>query len=174
VDLAISVFGAFEDDLDFLDSEFLAESGKNMSHFSALEKWFIEIKEESESYHDGAVAFLVENAETLDEILESSVLLLLGAEFDVVDELVEVAGLFLIQLVSDLKIINDSYLGVHFLLFGAAERFQNIGVGGLEAEASDEITDLVEVELALARSIVQLETVLDIFNLILGEVNLKC
>jgi hypothetical protein len=74
----------------------------------------------------------------------------------------------------DLKIINGSYLGVHFLLFGASERFQNIGVGWLEAEASDEITDLVEVELALAGSIVQLETVLDIFNLILGEVNLKC
>ena len=64
---------------------------------SAPLKTFIEIKEESESYHDGAVAFLVENSETLDEILESTVLLLLGAEFDVVDELVEVAGLVLIQ-----------------------------------------------------------------------------
>ena len=45
------------------------------------------------SAHDGAVAFLVEDSETLDEVLEGTVLLLLGAELDVVHELVEVAGL---------------------------------------------------------------------------------
>ena len=66
-----------------------------------------------------------------------------------------------------------SYLGVHFLLLWVAESFHHIGVGGLEAEASDEIANLVEVELALAGSIVELETVLDILNLVLGEVNLK-
>jgi len=141
VDLTVGVFSTLEDDLDFIDSELLAESGKNMSDLSA---------------HNSAVAFLVENSKTLDEVLESTVLLLLGAEFDVVDELVEVAG-----------------LGVHFLLLWAAESFHDIGVGGLEAEASDEIADLVVVELALAGSIVELETVLDIFNLILGEFNLK-
>ena len=46
------------------------------------------------SAHDGAVAFLVEDSETLDEVLEGTVLLFLGAELDVVDELIEVAGLF--------------------------------------------------------------------------------
>ena len=49
------------------------------------------------SAHNGAVAFLVEDSETLDEVLEGTVLLLLGAEFDVVDEFVEVAGLQMIE-----------------------------------------------------------------------------
>ena len=67
---------------------------------------------------------------------------------------------------------GKGYLGVHFFLLGVAKSFGNVGIGRLEAEASDEISDLVVVELALAGSIVELETVLDIFNLILGEVNL--
>ena len=60
--------------------------------------------------------------------------------------------------------IKNAYLGVHFLLLWAAESFHDIGVGGLEAEASDEIADLVVVELALAGSIVELETVLELFR----------
>ena len=50
------------------------------------------------SAHNGAVAFLVEDSETLDEVLEGAVLLLLGAELDVVHEFVEVAGLVFIVL----------------------------------------------------------------------------
>jgi len=73
----------FEDDFDFLNGELLTKSGENMSDLSA---------------HDGAVAFLVEDSETLDEVLEGTILLLLGAELDVVDELVEVAGLVLLVL----------------------------------------------------------------------------
>jgi hypothetical protein len=68
--------------------------------------------------------------------------------------------------------VNFLYLGVHLLLLGVAKSFSDVGIGGLEAEASDEISDLVEVELALAGSIVQLETVLDILELILSEVDL--
>ena len=64
------------------------------------------------------------------------------------------------------------YLGVHLLLLGVAKSFGDVGIGGFEAEASDEISDLVEVELALAGSIVELETVLDILELILSEVDL--
>ena len=75
----------FEDDFDLLNGELLTKSSENMSDLSA---------------HDGAVSFLVEDSETLDEVLEGTILLLLGAELDVVDELVEVAGLVLLVMLA--------------------------------------------------------------------------
>ena len=64
------------------------------------------------------------------------------------------------------------YLSVHFFLLGVAESFSDVGIGGLEAETSDEIANLVEKELALSSSVVEFETVLDILELILSEVDL--
>jgi hypothetical protein len=139
VDLTVGVLSTLEDDFDLLDSELLAQSGQNVADLSA---------------HDGAVTLLVEDAETLNEVLEGTLLLRLGNGLDVAQELVEVAG-----------------LGVHLLLLGVAQDTGDILVGGLEAKTADEVTDLVEEEFALASSVVEVETVLDVFDLILGEVN---
>lgn len=155
MDLSVRVLSTFEDDFDLLDGELLAQSGQDVADLSA---------------HDGAVTLLVEDAETLNEILEGTLLLRLGNGLDVGQELVEVAG-----------------LGVHLLLLGVAQDTGDILVGGLEAKTADEVTDLfqvrlsffhfathlVEEELALASSVVEVETVLDVFDLILGEVNLN-
>ena len=70
--------------------------------------------------------FLVENAETLNEVLEGTLLLGVGDGLDVAQELVEVAG-----------------LGVHLLLLWVAQNTGDILVGWLEAETTDEVTDLI-------------------------------
>ena len=156
MDLTIGILGTLEDDLDLLNGQFLAQSGQNVTNLSA---------------HDGTVTLLVENTETLDEILEGTLLLSLGNNLDVAQELVKVAG-----------------LGVHLLLLWVAQDTGDILVGWLEAKTADKITNLflclslkksitssylVEEKFALTSSVVKVETVLDIFNLILGKVNLN-
>ena len=155
VDLTVSILSTLEDDLDFLNGELLTQSGQNVTDLSA---------------HNGTVALLVEDTETLNEILEGTLLLSLGNNLDEAQELVEVAG-----------------LGVHLLLLWVTQNTGDILVGGLEAKAADKVTNLFYISLissiissylvkekfALASSVVKVETVLDIFNLILGKVNLN-
>ena len=110
VDLTVSILSTLEDDLDFLNGELLAQSGQNVTDLSA---------------HNGTVALLVEDAETLNEILEGTLLLSLGNNLDEAQELVEVAG-----------------LGVHLLLLWVTQNTGDILVGGLEAKAADKVTNL--------------------------------
>lgn len=110
MDLTIGILGTLEDDLDLLNGQFLAQSGQNVTNLSA---------------HDGTVTLLVENTETLDEILEGTLLLSLGNNLDVAQELVKVAG-----------------LGVHLLLLWVAQDTGDILVGWLEAKTADKITNL--------------------------------
>ena len=110
VDLTVGILGTLEDDLDFLNGELLAQSGQNVTDLSA---------------HNGTVALLVEDTETLNEILEGTLLLSLGNNLDEAQELVEVAG-----------------LGVHLLLLWVTQNTGDILVGGLEAEAADKVTNL--------------------------------
>jgi len=139
VDLTVSILGTLEDDLDLLNGELLAQSGQNVTDLSA---------------HNGTVTLLVEDTETLNEILEGTLLLSLSNSLDEAQELVEVAG-----------------LGVHLLLLWVAQDTGDILVGWLEAKTADKVTNLVKEKFALASSVVKVETVLDIFNLILGKVN---
>ena len=69
--------------------------------------------------------FLVENTETLNEVLEGTLLLGVGDGLDVAQELVKVAG-----------------LGVHLLLLWVVQNTGDILVGWLEAETTDKVTDL--------------------------------
>ena len=110
VDLTVSILSTLEDDLNFLNGELLAQSGQNVTDLSA---------------HNGTVALLVEDAETLNEILEGTLLLSLGNNLDEAQELVEVAG-----------------LGVHLLLLWVTQNTGDILVGGLEAKAADKVTNL--------------------------------
>ena len=110
VDLTVSILSTLEDDLDFLNGELLAQSGQNVTDLSA---------------HNGTVALLVEDTETLNEILEGTLLLSLGNNLDEAQELVEVAG-----------------LGVHLLLLWVTQNTGDILVGGLEAKAADKVTNL--------------------------------
>ena len=110
VDLTVSILSTLEDDLDFLNGELLTQSGQNVTDLSA---------------HNGTVALLVEDTETLNEILEGTLLLSLGNNLDEAQELVEVAG-----------------LGVHLLLLWVTQNTGDILVGGLEAKAADKVTNL--------------------------------
>ena len=62
---------------------------------------------------------------TLNEVLVGSLLLFLAGLFDVAEELVEVAG-----------------GGVHLFLLGVSEDLGDVLVGGLEAQATDKVTNL--------------------------------
>jgi len=79
-----------------------------------------------------------------------------GDGLDVAQEFVEVAG-----------------LGVHFFLLWVTQNTGDILVGWLETKTTDEVTNLVVEKFAFASSVVKVETVLDIFNLIFSKVNLN-
>jgi hypothetical protein len=106
------------------------------------------------SAHDGTVTFLVEDTETFNEVLEGTFLLGFGDGLDVAQEFVEVAG-----------------LGVHFFLLWVTQNTGDILVGWLETKTTDEVTNLVVEKFAFTSSVVKVETVLDIFNLIFSKVN---
>ncbi|KAG5840887.1 hypothetical protein ANANG_G00193480, partial [Anguilla anguilla] len=106
--------------------------------------------------HDGAVALLVEDPEAFHEVLKIS--LVLGAG-DVLEHGQE-----------GLKV---QHLDVHVLRARLAQDLQHVGVGGVLAQRAHHVTALGEGDLHLARwrAVEQRERLLELLNLVGGELH---
>uniref|UniRef100_A0A480FX35 Myosin light polypeptide 6 n=1 Tax=Sus scrofa TaxID=9823 RepID=A0A480FX35_PIG len=108
--------------------------------------------------HDGAVALLVEHPQAFDIVLVGALVLVLGHSLQHGQEVLEV-----------------QHLHVHLITLGVPQDLEHLGVGGVLAQGPHHVPTLAVQDLAIPCSVKQLEGLLELCGLVLGEVtHLDC